>query len=107
MLSAGGVVRRVGDPGTLLGAMSDPSLSDSTVELEPGDAVLLYTDGLTDAYAPDRIVTEEQLINALADFAGRDAREIASGIQDAVLADRAADPRDDLTVMVLRVPQRS
>jgi integral membrane sensor domain MASE1 len=106
-LSSRGVVRRVGQAGTLLGAMPDPKLSDATVELEPGDAVLLYTDGLTDAYAPDRIVTEEQLIASLEGLAGRTAREIASGIQDAVLSGGAGDPRDDIVVMVVRVPSRS
>jgi integral membrane sensor domain MASE1 len=104
MLSAAGRVRRVGEPGTLLGAVSDPSLSDSTVELGPGDVVLLYTDGLTDAYAPDRAVTEEQLIEWLEGLAGRNAQEIASRLQDGVMGDGAGDPRDDLTVMVLRVP---
>jgi serine phosphatase RsbU (regulator of sigma subunit) len=87
--------------------MPDPTLSDATVELEPGDAVLLYTDGLTDAYAPDRIVTEEQLITSLEGLAGRTAREIASGIQDAVLSGGPGDPRDDIVVMVMRVPGRS
>jgi integral membrane sensor domain MASE1 len=107
ILSAAGDVRPVGEPGTLLGAVPDPSLSDSTVELEPGDAVLVYTDGLTDAYAPERIVTEGQLIAALEGLAGRSAREVASGIQDAVLTGGPGDPRDDLTVMVVRVPRRS
>jgi integral membrane sensor domain MASE1 len=106
-LSSRGVVRRVGQAGTLLGAMPDPTLSDATVELEPGDAVLLYTDGLTDAYAPDRIVTEEQLIASLEGLAGRTAREIATGIQDAVLSGGPGDPRDDIVVMVMRVPGRS
>jgi serine phosphatase RsbU (regulator of sigma subunit) len=104
-LSAAGEVERVGGPGTLLGAVPDPSLSDSTVGLEPGDAVLLYTDGLTDAYAPDRVVTEGQLIAALEGLAGRSAEQIARGIQDAVLTGGQDDPRDDLMVLVVRVPR--
>src|SRR5262249_47699237 len=107
MLSSRGVVGRVGQPGTLLGAMPDPRFGDASVELEPGDAVLLYTDGLTDAYAPDRIVTEEQLMASLEGLAGRTAREIASGIQDAALSGGPGDPRDDMVVMVVRVPGRS
>ena len=39
--------------GTLLGAVPNPILSDHHAELGPGDALLLYSDGLTLPYAPD------------------------------------------------------
>ena len=103
----GGVVEPLGGSGTLLGAVPNPALNDYRANLEPGDAVLLYTDGLTDAYAPDRIVTQEELVAALEHCAGRGAEGIASGIQEVVLdgGDRAL--RDDITVLVLRVPERA
>jgi integral membrane sensor domain MASE1 len=107
VLSTGGAVRRVGQTGTLLGAMPDPTLADSTVELAPGDAVLLYTDGLTDAFAPDRTVTEEDLTAVLTGLSGAGARGIASGIQEAVLGEDAGQSRDDITVMVMRVLGRA
>ena len=61
VVRAGGVVEELGGAGTLLGAVPNPVLSDYRADLEPGDAVLLYTDGLTDAYAPDRILSQEEL----------------------------------------------
>lgn len=43
-----GTVRFVGTPGTLLGLV-EPTLSSEAVSLEPGDVLVLYTDGVTDA----------------------------------------------------------
>jgi len=109
VIRAGGTVEPLGGAGTLLGVVSNPMLADYRAELEPGDAVLLYTDGLTDAYAPERIVSQEELVAALERYAGNAAATIASGVQGVVLngrpdGDRA--PRDDITILVLRVPER-
>ena len=32
--------------------IDDPTIADTEIELEPGDTLLLYTDGLTEAGAP-------------------------------------------------------
>jgi integral membrane sensor domain MASE1 len=106
VVRAGGAVEPLGGAGGLLGAMPNPMLADYRADLEPGDAVLLYTDGLTDAYAPERIVTQEELVAALEEYAGRGAEAIASGIQEVVLNGGDRGPRDDITVLVLRVPDR-
>jgi integral membrane sensor domain MASE1 len=98
-----GDVEQVGSAGNLLGAMPDPLLADHRAILAPGDAVLLYTDGLTDAYAPQRVVTHEELVDALTSCAGRGAADIATGVQRVVLGGNGASPRDDITVLVLRV----
>jgi integral membrane sensor domain MASE1 len=99
-----GSVEEAGNVGTLLGAVPNPTLVDHGTELEPGDALLLYTDGLTEAYAPDRIVTQPELMAALKCCAGDGAAGIASGIQETLLGDGGRGPRDDLTVLVLRLP---
>jgi integral membrane sensor domain MASE1/serine phosphatase RsbU (regulator of sigma subunit) len=103
----GGAVEPLGGSGTMLGAVPNPELSDYRATLGPGDAVLLYTDGLTDAYAPDRIVSQEDLVAALERYAGRGAEGIASGIQEVVLNGGDRGPRDDITVLVLRVPEHA
>jgi integral membrane sensor domain MASE1 len=107
VLRANGGVEQVGRPGTLLGVLPDPELADHTADLAPGDALILYTDGLTDAYAPGRIVKRAGLVAALESCAGRSASEIASGLHEAALGGRTnAEPRDDIVLLVLRVPER-
>jgi integral membrane sensor domain MASE1 len=105
-LRADGRVESLGQPGTLLGLVPDPQLADYTAELAPGDALILYTDGLTDAYAPGRILKRAELVAALQACTGRGADAIASGVQAAALGGSATEPRDDIALLVLRIPQR-
>ena len=107
VLRANGRVEQVGHPGTMLGVLPDPELADHTSDLAPGDALILYTDGLTDAYAPGRIVKRAGLVAALESCAGQSATEIASGLHEAALGGGGnAEPRDDVVLLVLRVPER-
>jgi PAS domain S-box-containing protein len=96
----------VGEPGTLIGIAGDPRLELATVDLGPGDALVLYTDGVTDAHAPERIWTAEELGEELGRMAGLDADGIAAGVVDLALGQDAAEPRDDIAVLVVKVPDR-
>jgi integral membrane sensor domain MASE1 len=104
VLRSDGVVETVGEPGSLLGVRAGPSLLDHTAALGPGDALFLYTDGLTEAYAPDRIVSPEELGEALSAQAGQSAKSITAGIQQLLLGGGPEELRDDIVVFVLRVP---
>ncbi|HEX2124937.1 MAG TPA: MASE1 domain-containing protein [Thermoleophilaceae bacterium] len=104
VLRSDGTVESVGAHGTLLGVVPDPVLRDEAVELRAGDALVLYTDGLTDAYAPERIVTTDDLAAMLEECRGQPASEIARRFTESVLDDRGREPRDDIALLVLRIP---
>ena len=96
-------VHDVGAPGVVLGAEADPPLVDTTVELQTGDCVLLYTDGLTDAYAPRRTLGPADLRALLRSCAGLSADETAERIYRSALELGRTEPRDDIALVVLRI----
>jgi anti-sigma regulatory factor (Ser/Thr protein kinase) len=65
---------------------------------------VLYTDGLTDAYAPECILTPEDVAWALQPCRARPAAEIARAVPAALLGSNGRDARDDMALLVLSVP---
>jgi serine phosphatase RsbU (regulator of sigma subunit) len=101
VLRADGSVEELGAPGTLLGLVERPDLEDRSGELHPGDAVVLYTDGLTEAHAPEHVWSPEELADVLRGAAGQSAQGIVDHAVRAALGHQSA-PRDDIAVLVLR-----
>jgi PAS domain S-box-containing protein len=98
-----GTVEEVGLSGRVLGVFPDAELGDSSLRLMPGDALVLYTDGITEARSPDGgFFGEDRLRRLLGSYAGCDAVTFAEKIKDEVLDFQEGDLRDDLAVLVLR-----
>jgi PAS domain S-box-containing protein len=98
-----GTVEEVGCTGRVLGVFPDAELGDSSLRLMPGEALVLYTDGITEARSPDGgFFGEDRLRRLLGSYAGCDAVTFAERIKDDVLDFQEGDPRDDLAVLVLR-----
>jgi serine phosphatase RsbU (regulator of sigma subunit) len=99
-----GTVEPIGYPAPPLGIRRDLNLTDHTAQLAPGDALILYTDGLVDAFAPYRVVSPDDLAVALQPHAGGTATEIIEAAsRAAVPPDAQRNPRDDILLMVLRL----
>ena len=98
-----GGVEWLGEHGMLLGVVPDPRLEDHSAALSPGDAVVFYTDGVTEAGGPGGILAEERLADVVASCAGMHADAIAGCVEAAALAAEEGPPRDDIAVVVLRV----
>ena len=103
-LRADGRVESTNRPTLILGMESDPTFVDETVDLAPGDALVYYTDGLTDAHAPGRVLRTEDVTEALRGCAGLDALGITRRLTDTLIDPTAGEPRDDILVLVLRLP---
>jgi PAS domain S-box-containing protein len=103
LLRPDGPVEEVGCPGRVLGVFDDAELGDSSLRLMPGEALVLYTDGVTEARSPDGdFFGEERLHDLLRSCSGLDAASLAGRIKNVVLDFQEGDPRDDLAVLVLR-----
>jgi PAS domain S-box-containing protein len=102
LLRSDGTVEAVGAPGSLVGVLPDPNFEDHSVWLDPGDALVLYTDGVIEGHVGETL-EEDRLAQLLTAYAGAGADAIAAGVEDAALAASEGAPRDDIAVLVLRV----
>jgi PAS domain S-box-containing protein len=103
VLRAHGESREAGVPGTLLGVVADPEIMDSSVDLEPGDAIVLYTDGVTEARAPKRVYGAGDLAGFAGDHERLRAEAIAERIERGALSAGSGEQRDDIAIVVLKV----
>ncbi len=103
---AGGRVTAVGQPGTLLGLFPDPDLSDTRQLLRPGDSMILFTDGVTEARSHlDRdLYGDERLVDVIAGLGDLTAAGMAAAIIKAITAFSGGVIRDDTVVLVLKFP---
>jgi serine phosphatase RsbU (regulator of sigma subunit) len=99
-----GTVETVGRPGSLLGILQDAEITEQAVELGPGDAFVLVTDGVTEATPADRASGPGRLLALLAGYAGAGAAAIADAVERDALEVQGGVTRDDVAVLVARVP---
>lgn len=94
--------------GAVLGVMPSAALAqtlkEDSVVLMPGDAVVIYTDGLTEAMNARReMLGQPRMEAALRDTLGLSAEAVVAGLRGAADAFRAGTPRnDDEAIIVLR-----
>ncbi len=100
VLRADGRVERVEATGPLIGVTPDVRYVPATVVLARGDTILFYTDGLTDAQAPQAIIADAELSELLASARGRGPSELAAWMEGAVTG--SAQPRDDIAMLVVQ-----
>ena len=96
-----GTVETLLATGDLLGVYSDPRLADQLIDLDPGDTLLLYTDGVTEAQAPERILHSGDLARVLAEHGEAPPARLLEVIEAAAVG--SDEPRDDMALIVMRV----
>ena len=104
VVRADGRLEPAGRYGGLIGVVPSPEIHDIRVHLEPGDAILLYTDGVTERHDGDRFFDDDGLARVLATCAGATASEMARAVEDATRSFADSALTDDIALVVARVP---
>lgn len=98
-----GPLLTMGRPGTLLGVVADPELSDTRVTLTSGDLLLLFTDGVTEARTNGDLYGDERL-EVVMTAAEPTAGGVVAAVLDDVLRYQQGQARDDIALVALGVP---
>ena len=104
VLRAGGEVEAVPARGRVLGPFAELASEDRMVRLAPGDALILYTDGVVDARGPEGFFGGERFVGVLESSAGASADVIVKAVERRLNEFHRGRPRDDIAFVVLRVP---
>jgi phosphoserine phosphatase RsbU/P len=88
----------------ILGILPMAQYQEATVTLDPGDILVLFSDGVTEEVDPnDEQFGEERLANLVALMRERPAAEIVDQVHRAVHAfTKGAPAADDITVVIAR-----
>lgn len=92
---------------SLLGCSEVPTaVTTSTIRLQPGDVLVLYTDGATESRRPDRSrLGDVFMIDLVKEYGGLAAQEMADTIVRRVEEATEAEWRDDLTVLCIKATE--
>ncbi len=95
--------------GLIIGFLPDQKYKQHTSKIEPGDVLVLYTDGITESIREvsdgdeDKYFEEKRLANIIKKNLDKSARDIQSAILEAISDFTAGAPQnDDITLVVIK-----
>jgi phosphoserine phosphatase RsbU/P len=100
--TADGSLRTMEGRGTLLGVIADPEVHDVPLVLAPGDALVLYTDGLSEGRDGQQLYGDERIRALLSGARGDSAAALGTSLLDDVIDFQHGDARDDIAIVVIR-----
>jgi sigma-B regulation protein RsbU (phosphoserine phosphatase) len=99
LIRADGTVERLPATATVLGVFKEWSSEESSVELRPGDSLILFSDGVTEAGVDTEAeFGDDGLLAVIRANQGSTAETLVNAIVSAV----AGEKEDDVTVVVVR-----
>ena len=104
LVRADAEIIELGRPGSLLGILPDIEVSEQTYDLDPGDTLVLFTDGVTERRRHEGPLFGEGCLEAtLRALAGASAIDVARKVEDAAVDYADTAPDDDMAVLTVRV----
>ena len=102
---SGDTVVRLEPGGTVIGLLQDACYAQGSVRLCPGDVLVAFTDGISEAMnLDDEEWGEERLLEAIRTHRNASAQELLEHVFAAATAFAGAAPQhDDMTLVILRV----
>ncbi len=97
-----GSIRTAGEPGRLLGLGRPYGWQDQTATVEPGETIVLYTDGVTDTRGPQERFGEQRLCELLTRSAGLSPTELLGRLDEVLAGFQVGAQADDTAVIALR-----
>ena len=103
LLQSNGPLRELPSTGLLLAVQEEATWETEVLRVNIGDTLLLVTDGVTEAFAPDEeLFGRERLANEFMECRHASAPEVVRRIDAALTAHRDnAPPADDVTIAVV------
>lgn len=104
LLQEDGTSKTLEKGGIVLGTFDNFVYEEETVQLKPGNLILLYTDGITEATNEnDEMFEEERLLELLTGNVAISAQELSHKIVDSVLSFQGSQPQsDDITLVLIK-----
>ena len=105
LLKANGTVEELPMSGNIIiGAFEDLEYKENTLQLEHGDTLVMFTDGVTEAMSPTfEEYGESRLDNVLGQLAAADCQKIIESVKaDITTFVEDAEQSDDITMLVLK-----
>ncbi|MCD9199514.1 PP2C family protein-serine/threonine phosphatase [Aeromicrobium wangtongii] len=100
LVGADGTVAEVGAPGSLIGVLAMPQLADERITLAPGDSLVIFTDGVTEARGDAGPFGVGGMLELVAGGVSSAAATTAK-VLDTVLDFQAGTARDDIAVVAM------
>ncbi len=89
--------------GPILGVLQDASYEENSLQIMPGDVILLYTDGITEAERDDEYFGVEKLLDIVRTNISKNSDEIVDEVLRQVATFSEGSPQsDDRTIIVIR-----
>jgi len=102
LIGNNGIVKHLENPGALLGVFPDWEYQDSAIELDPGDLLMAFTDGITEAMNADgEEFGEERLIQIARKTGEQSMEELKTQLLGRVQEFCNLRMRDDATLILI------